>query len=427
MQDSSKQKSPTEDKTPQKATANKPKKAVAKKSPDKKPTQKSGSTIAWLAIILVFVATGAGYMAFTQLTKQINQFSSNTEAAMHDTSVLSDELQSKTGQINTHVSDLSTQMAQFQQSSDEKITLLQKQVGKNRRQWLIAEAEYLVSVANTRLQLAGDLDTAIIALQAADQRLKENGDPLTFAVREQLAKEINTLKSTTLPDTVGLSSQILALESAVSTMGVSEPHAGTAQAPEIGKGDASPVPENIKETLNDAWENFSKLIVVRRSDRPMAALMTPERVELIRKNLALKLESARLALINQHQTLYTSSIAISKTWLTYYFDINNPAVKTAIEQLNQLEKTVIKAEFPSIALSLKMLRDLPLLTIPEQSQASPTVNPGDTEAITPMETTSVAQTPTEKPVAKENASTTTAPTTENSSTTIAPTSIDVEL
>ncbi|MGB1701749.1 MAG: uroporphyrinogen-III C-methyltransferase, partial [Cycloclasticus sp.] len=72
----------------------------------------------------------------------------------------------------------------------------------------------------------------------------------------------------------------------------------------------SPIPESIEQTLNDAWENFSKLIVVRRSDKPMAALMTPERIELIRKNLALKLEAARLALINQHQTLFTESIAI---------------------------------------------------------------------------------------------------------------------
>lgn len=408
MQDSSKQEAQAKDKKSSTPASTKPKKAVVKKTPSNQAQKKSASSIAWLAIILVMAATGAGYFAFTQLTQQIDQLSSTSKAVKQDTAVLSNKLQSKTKQLDTHLSGLSKNLEQLQQSSNERIDLLQQQVGKNRRQWLIAEAEYLVSVANTRLQLAGDLDTAIIALQTADQRLKENGDPMTFAVREQLAKEIITLKSTELPDTVGLSSQLLALEDAVSKMDISEPHAGTAQAPEIGKGDSSPIPENIQETLNDAWENFSKLIVVRRNDKPMAALMTPERVELIRKNLALKLESARLALINQQQTLYSESIAISKTWLSDYFDIDNPSVKTAIEQLKQLENTNIKAELPSIALSLKMLRDLPLLTIPEQSQPAPAADLNNTEAVS-IELNEATQPQIEKPVTLEKAASTTSP------------------
>ena len=259
-------------------------------------------------------------------------------------------------------------MEALKESSSDKLNLLQKQVGKNRRQWLIAEAEYLSSVANTRLQLAGDIDTAIVALQAADQRLKENGDPLTFPIRKQLAKEINILKSTEQADTVGISSQLIALEDAVAKMDISEPHAGTVQAPEIGKGNLSPIPENIQDTLNDAWANFSKLVVVRRSDEPMAALMTPERVELIRKNLSLKLEAARLALINQNEALYKASISISMKWLGDYFNPENPAVKTAIEQLSTLKNTPIKTQLPSISLSLKMLRDLPLLNVSEPAQ-----------------------------------------------------------
>ncbi|MEO1889945.1 MAG: uroporphyrinogen-III C-methyltransferase [Cycloclasticus sp.] len=347
------------------------KKAIAKKTASNPVKQKTGGGIGWLAIILVIAATGAGYVAFNQLKQQISGLANDAHSAGTKISGLSQDLQSNSKQSNANTRDLSQQLETLQQQSSEKIALLQKQVGKNRRQWLIAEAEYLASVANTRLLLADDVDTAISALQAADQRLKENGDPITFPVRKQLAKEINLLKSTELPDIVGISSQLLALESAIAQMGVTDPHAGTAQAPEIGKGDASPIPENIQDTLNDAWENFSKLIVVRRHDKPMAALMTPERVELIRKNLALKLETARLALVNKNEPLYTGSIAISAAWLGDYFDANNPAVKTALEQLNVLKETPIKAELPSIALSLKMLRNLPILSISEQAITSP--------------------------------------------------------
>jgi len=349
-----------------KAPAN-TKKTVAKKTPDvQKQQKKPSSAIAWLAIILVVAATAAGSFVFLQLQQQVSDLTSLTNNIQQDSQQLSQKIQSDASQLNT---ELSSQLQDLQKSSIEKFDLLKKQVGKSRRQWLIAEAEYLSSLANTRLQLAGDVDTAIIALQSADQRLKENGDPATFPVREQLAKEINLLKSTDRPDTVGISSQLIALESAVAKMGVSEPYAGTAQAPEIGKGEPSPIPENIQETLNDAWSNFSKLVVVRRSDKPIAALMTPEQVELIRKNLALKLEAARLALINKDETLYVASIDISINWLSDYFDANKSTVKAAIEQLSTLKNTPIKAQLPSIALSLKMLRDLPLLTMVEPVSA----------------------------------------------------------
>ncbi len=385
MKDKAKSSNTEKDDTTPKQAPVATKKAVAKKTLNRK----MGAGLGWLAIILVIAATAAGFVAFNQLKQQISALSSDTNTAETKISGLSQDLQSSSKQLNTNTRNLSQQLNALQQQSNEKIALLQKQVGKNRRQWLIAEAEYLASVANTRLLLAEDVDTAITALQAADQRLKENGDPVTFPVRKQLAKEINLLKSTELPDIVGISSQLFALESAVAKMEVTEPHAGTAQAPEIGKGDASPIPQNIQNTLNDAWENFSKLVVIRRHDEPMAALMTPERIELIRKNLALKLETARLALVNKNEALYTASIAISMDWLGDYFDANNPTVEAALEQLNTLKNTSIKAELPSIALSLKMLRNLPILSITEQTIAAPTGNKVEVKK-EPIETTNKA-------------------------------------
>ncbi|PHS72937.1 MAG: hypothetical protein COB22_03345 [Cycloclasticus sp.] len=352
------------------------KQASAKKTPANKKTssapttnKKSGGGIAWLAFILVIACAAAGYVGFTQLEQQITDLAKQSDSVKESASDLSTELQLKTNALNTHIANLNKRLETLQNQSNEKIDLLQKQVGKNRRQWLIAEAEYLTSLANNRLQLVGDVDTAIVALQAADQRLKENGDPMTFSVRKQLAKEINILRGIELPDVVGISSQLLALEGAISKMNITEPHAGTAQTPEIGSAGPSAIPDNIQDTLNEAWENFSKLIVVRRLNKPMAALMTPEQVELIRKNLALKLEAARLALIDQNEALYKASISISMDWLQDYFDASQPSVSSALEQLETLKNTAVKTTLPSISLSLKMLRDLPLLAIPEQATA----------------------------------------------------------
>ena len=356
-----------ENKTPvpaKKSTADKNKKTT-KQPPEKTnntQSAKGGSGIGWLALLLVLGVAAGGYYFYNQLQLQISAISSGVTTSQESSS---NEQQQKLNFIKSEISNISNKIEHVEETSSNGISLLQRQVGKSKNQWLIAEAEYLVSIANTRVQLAGDLKTAITAFQAADQRLKENGDPSTFSVRTQIAKEIVTLQSTKLPDIVGLSSQILALEGAVNQMEISEPHAGSAQAPGIGKGDPSALPNDIKETLNDAWANFSKLVVVRRNDQPKAALMTPEQVELIRKNLALKLEAARLALIHGDQALYSSSLTIVSQWLNDYFDAENPSVKTAVSQIQSLTNTPIKATFPDVSKSLSMLRKLPLLTINE--------------------------------------------------------------
>jgi uncharacterized protein HemX len=323
--------------------------------------KKSAGGLGLFALILSVAIAGAGGFAYIKIQQQIDALSKQGQQESQDNQ-----------QAAKLLSDnLLEQLQTYQKISAEKLELLQEQVGKSKRQWLIAEAEYLVSVANTRLRLAADVDTALIALEAADQRLRKNGDPLTFPVREQIAKEISALTSAVLPDVIGLSSKLIALEAAVGNMEVSKLHTEIAKAAENlnTNGQAHPLPDNVEDALRDAWDNFSKLIVIRRHNQPLAALMTPEQVEIIRKNLALKLEAARLSLINQDQVLYSASISIVIEWLEDYFAPENPSVKAALKQLRALEKESIISELPDISLSLKMLRALPVLRLGNSTQA----------------------------------------------------------
>lgn len=382
-----KQKTPASDKKTsedtKKISSNATSKAakVPAKPPVKKTTpaakEKKGNAIAWVALILIIAVGAAGAFAYITIDKKINSVESASANAAQQSqqaaSALSSSAQSSTQSLQKALDKLTAQHQTLEKQSSEKISLLQRQVSKSKRQWLISEAEYVTSVANTRLYLVGDVATAIAGLEAADQRLKENGDPIVFPVREQIAREIASLKRVELPDVVGISSKLLILEESVSQMEITEPHAGKAQAPEIGGGDTSPIPENIQQTLQDAWANFSKLVVVRRSDEPMAALMTPEQVELIRKNLALKIEAARLALIHKDEGLYAASLSITAEWLAAYFDANDAAVKAAIEEINTLKGVSITVELPDISKSLQMLRDLPLTSLEPEVVATPAV------------------------------------------------------
>ncbi len=68
---------------------------------------------------------------------------------------------------------------------------------------LRSEAEYYLTVANTELDLAGDCDSAVTALELADSRLAEIANPELGPVREAIAGELLALRSLRLPDIEG--------------------------------------------------------------------------------------------------------------------------------------------------------------------------------------------------------------------------------
>ncbi|ORU90072.1 MAG: hypothetical protein A6F71_03675 [Cycloclasticus sp. symbiont of Poecilosclerida sp. M] len=331
-----------------------------KKSPPAKKavpaaSTKSSSGLSWFAVILSLSIAGLGAFIYINFQQQLGALKQKNEQSVRKYKSASDQAKK----------DLTEQLQAYEKLSSEKLDLLQEQVGKNKRQWLIAEAEYLASLANSRLRLANDINTAVVALKAADQRLRKNGDPLTFPVREQIAKELSDLASTELPDIIGLSAKIIALEATVGQLKISTLHTEIAKTKKGTKNkvDAQPLPKNIEETLRDAWKNFSKLIVIRRHNQSLSALMAPEQVELIRKSLALKLEGARIALITHDQALYSANLALVAKWIEDYFDTDNAPVNAAINQIKELEKTRITYQLPDISLSLKMLRELPVLKL----------------------------------------------------------------
>ena len=69
---------------------------------------------------------------------------------------------------------------------------------------LRSEAEYYLTVANTELTLVGDYESAVTALELADSRLAEIGNPELAPVREAIAGELLALKSLRLPDIEGI-------------------------------------------------------------------------------------------------------------------------------------------------------------------------------------------------------------------------------
>ena len=243
----------------------------------------------------------------------------------------------------------------------DKVTQVQRQLGKTRGDWLIADAEYLLSVANERLHLVGDINTTREALEAADQRLRESGDAGTITIREQISKEISQIQGVKLPDIVGLYASVQSLETEVPKLTLALPYSGKPLTPPEEVTSSTPT-EDPDDLITGAIHELEGIVTIKRSDKPIKEILTQEQAEFIREQLKVKLGMVKMALVQQNDALYQAILTDIKTWVGQHFT-DNDAAKAFIGEIGRLKDIKLRSQFPDISGSLKMLRDVAKLRV----------------------------------------------------------------
>ena len=312
-------------------------------------------------------------MKMVELTKQITGYQTQLAAIQRQLTDLNAEIAGKDDFYNKKLTDFSQLHSDKLDTAKSKlstsVTQIQRQLGKTRGDWLIADAEYLLTVANQRLHLTNDTKTTREALIAADQRLRESGDAAVFKVREQLAKEIAAIKKLTTPDIVGIYSKIQILQNNVGKLTLFLPHSGKG----ITKPDEEPAePQTeeeqteqtgeVQEILESAFGELGDLVTIRHTDRPIKSILAAEEVYFIQQQLEVKLEMVKLSLVQGNEKLYKVAISDTRDWLKEHFMMNNIS-KNFNAELDHLDSIILSAQLPDISRSLKMLRDITKLRI----------------------------------------------------------------
>jgi uroporphyrin-3 C-methyltransferase len=219
---------------------------------------------------------------------------------------------------------------------------------------LRSEAEYYLVVANTELTLTRDFATALTALELADGRLAELGDPQLAPVREKIAGELLALRSMRLPDLEGIVFSLgrlaaradeLPLRADLPRSLANEEDAALDAEPGLGRLWLA-----IKGTLLD-------LVRIERRDDPVPqALSAAERV-LARRQLELELELARVAALRADGDAFTSGLETAISLLRRDFDAASVDVEGALALLGELRSFDVDPERPDISGSLRLLRE----------------------------------------------------------------------
>jgi uncharacterized protein HemX len=353
-----------------------------------------GSVVTAFTLLGLLALAGAGYFLWDQLRSQQQGLDGNLDKGDQRVIELRKQINTTQSQLATTEQQLSN-LTETQNNTDQqyerllkeqsklyedrlnntnaqlnvKMDNIQRQLGKTRGDWLVADAEYLLSVANERLQLTEDIKTTVMALEAADHRLRESGDGGVFKVRAQITEEISALKHVVSPDVIKLISQLTILQKQAHTLQLALPTINASATQPEPSLEATTNNKQPPTFVDRALSDLKGLVVVRKRDSNAITLLHPEEARIIRGNLMIRIDIAKSALVRRNDAEFNTSLVSAKDWLAENFDTKTTAVKTALKTLEQLLKVQLHSQLPDISRSLKMLRDVTKFRLKSDLQA----------------------------------------------------------
>ena len=331
----------------------------------------------WLALILVVAAavlSVAGYLWVSDWYAGDDDVSevdtlAKIEALERRLSRTNEELlalQTETSQI-THP-DYSADIAAVERAVEEQLrmqsslparmTSLENSVASlagisagARETFLLAEAEYYLQIANAQLQLANNPHLASLALSMADERVTQLSDPGLTVVRSAIADGLTALELMEKPDIEGVTLTLASLARVVEFLPLAN-----STPKDDGIDDESADRSDIDRAWGSVKDAMSGLVKVTPPDQAQLALMSPNAEYFLRNNIALQLQSARLALLRGEQAIFEQTLDDTSALLNAHFDVSSEQVISAQTTISEIRSGVFTASMPDISESLRQLR-----------------------------------------------------------------------
>ena len=323
------------------------KKDTDKKIEQKKPVKPASSTPGILILIFfVSIATMGGlYFLWEEKNKAaIGQQISNQRFEQELASV-----KLKQTEVTAQNEEKIKNIHSFQENLRHNLTNLVRNNQHLRNDWLMAEAEYLIQLANQRLLLGKDVATAAVALKAADARLAEVADPSLLNIRKILANDLVKLNNIPTIDLAGLSVTLSALSKNIPNLPLRTPDPKTHKINQKEKETSSSNIDSIQQLPAAIWKDIKSLVIIRNHEKPLEPLLAPSQHFFLVQNLALLLEQSRLALLNGQNEIYQERLATTAKWISQYFDTEHNVTRNMLAQIDELKKFNIDPILPDIS------------------------------------------------------------------------------
>lgn len=337
------------------------------------PARQGSSAVAWIALLLVLaVAAGLGWLIWEQrqadpgdagITTRLQALEASAGREIPDLDAATQQWQAKldtalqniqagTGDLDSQTQKLAQALAAVQAQLSEQNEEITRYSANDREDWLLAEVQYLLRMANQQLLMGGDAEAAQALLNSADTILLNLDDVRLHEVRAAVATDLAEVRAIPRVDVEGLYLRLAALVDQAGKLVIF-------QLPETEAEPAQVPADTWKARLQQGYEaalaKLSDYIIIRRRDEPMQALMDPQWEGLVRQNLRMLLEQAQIALLSGNQLMYRDSLERAQHWVQEFFESDEAAARAMSGEITALADANIAIRLPDISGSVQAM------------------------------------------------------------------------
>lgn len=339
-------------------------------SASKTPNRMLAAAIAVFAVLLL-AQWWIGHNQMSGLREDVAQRLRSGESAFTETRVMLKSLQDDMKEVQAKVNVIEGRQSEAQ-SQQLALEQLYHELARTRDDWTLAEIEQVLSTASQQLQLAGNVQGAVIALQNADARLARSDTPQFVRVRRAIAHDLERLQALPAVDLTGIALRLDSVISQIDGMPllsdekpvvpVTQPKTSRrTAAAESGTADAGDWMARVENAwhswTSELWSEIKQVIRVRNVETSEALLLSPTQAFYARENLKLRLLNARLALMTRNENAFRSDLIAAQDAIARYFDTRAKQTQTVQALLRQVQGSQIAIEMPSLAESLNAVRN----------------------------------------------------------------------
>lgn len=337
-----------------------------------RPTPAAGGGVSGLlGILLALIALGvASFAAYN--TWQLQE-SARLSTESQQVSELSGRVSMLSQQLDLSKQDIAGLISQMEATStandatllamEERVAgvvaELRQQLGTTSEDWLLAEAEYLLRLANQRVAMEDDVSGAIGLFQAADQIVREAEGVVAFDLREAIARDVAALRGVSSADVQGIFVELGAVADQIDQL---QQKRLRYTPPAIEDDNSTPAEQGAMDKifafLSRLGQRLGTLVDYRNDGESIKPILPPEEEYYLKQNLALKLQLAQLGLLRGNQSIYEQSLQDSIEWVDGNFSADSAVTQSVRESLTRLAAIDVSRNLPDVSGSLREIRKL---------------------------------------------------------------------
>jgi len=148
-----------------------------------------------------------GHNRIGALRDELAQRVRESESDSRDARLAARQAQEAAREVQAKLAQIELKFAEFQ-NQQIGLEALYEELSRNRDEWVIAEIDQILTIASQQLQLTGNVQVALSALQTAEARLARSGRSQFLPLRKVFARDIERLKTAPVMDVPGLAAKL---------------------------------------------------------------------------------------------------------------------------------------------------------------------------------------------------------------------------